>query len=163
MNQLSPRMSLVLALFKKAQEKYEIAKQQSREALDRANEEEDAMKSRYSTFKEEGQYLHRGLKQRANTLLENINTLQSLLSSGFKMHDCKKISNGSIVTVEFEDSGTAKYFIISVFGGERINNDICTLSLTSPMARAILGKKEGDEFKVLLSKKVREGVILDVQ
>ena len=60
----------------------------------------------------------------------------------------QRISFGS--TVELVDQNTDEVIIYTVVGGQESNPSKGLISIQSPMARALMGKEEGDEVELLL-------------
>ena len=71
-----------------------------------------------------------------------------------------RISFGS--TVVLCDLGTDEEITYTIVGGVESNPDIGLISFASPLAKQLLGKEEGDEFKAKLPKGEREFEILEV-
>jgi transcription elongation factor GreA len=67
------------------------------------------------------------------------------------------------VTVEVEDLDTEKIATYRIVGSDEADIKAGLLSITSPIARALIGKEEGDEVKVVTPRGVRSLVINDVQ
>ena len=60
----------------------------------------------------------------------------------------KRISFGS--TVELTDQNTEEEMVYTIVGGQESNPSKGLISIQSPMAKALLGKEEGDEVTILL-------------
>ena len=60
----------------------------------------------------------------------------------------KRISFGS--TVELTDQKTEEEIVYTIVGRQESNPNIGLISIQSPMARALLGKEEGDEVSLVL-------------
>jgi len=72
-----------------------------------------------------------------------------------------KVSFGSTVVVEDIDSGEEMTYVI--VGGSESNPEIGLISFSSPLAKQLLGKEEGDEFKVRLPGGEKELEIIEVK
>jgi transcription elongation factor GreB len=59
--------------------------------------------------------------------------------------DPRRVFFGAWVTIEDEDGAEAEYRIV---GPDELDVDAGLISIDSPMARAVLGKREGDEVTV---------------
>jgi transcription elongation factor GreB len=59
--------------------------------------------------------------------------------------DPRRVFFGAWVTIEDEDGAEAEYRIV---GPDELDVDAGLISIDSPMARALLGKREGDEVTV---------------
>ena len=149
-------LSELLAL---AQSKEKIAKENQKKTQERASEEEGAMQSRYSTFKEEGQYLAGGLKIIHEDLKADVAMIQSMIH--YVLKENEKVESLSIVEVEFEDGSQEKFFIIPAAGGEKIR-EYKILSPKAPLGKALIGKEIGDRFAFRIGDNVKKGEILDV-
>ena len=73
-------------------------------------------------------------------------------------HD--RVSFGS--TVNLIDVKTDEEFQYSIVGSVESNPDKGLISFNSPLAKQLLGKEEGDEFKAQLPNGVQEFEVLDV-
>ncbi len=72
-----------------------------------------------------------------------------------------RVSFGSTVVVCDLDTDEEKTYVI--VGGCESNPDIGLISFSSPLAKQLLGKEEGDEFKVRLPGGEKELEILEVK
>lgn len=100
-------------------------------------------------LKENGEY-HAAREQQA-FIEGRINYLEALLSNA-EVIDIGKIPNtGRVifgVTVDLEDINTEKSLRYQIVGEEESNVKLGKISLTSPLARALIGKEEGDIIDV---------------
>ncbi len=71
-----------------------------------------------------------------------------------------KVFFGAWVTIEDEEGNEATYRIV---GGDEFDSDRGWISVDSPLARALLGKAEGEEATVLRPKGKAEVVVLRVR
>lgn len=154
------KRKLLKKLYKIAQHKECDMKISSKSAQERANEAEGATKSRYDTFKEEGQYLAGGLKIRHQELVADICTIRAALSESFVIQ--KRVSMYSIVEVEYEAGNEKKLFIVPVLGGEIIDDEISLITPQSPIGKAIWDKEEGSEFELSLNNRSIKGEIISI-
>ncbi|MFT7859500.1 MAG: transcription elongation factor GreA [Sulfurimonas sp.] len=77
------------------------------------------------------------------------------------LHPHKKVAFGSTVTVVcFETDETERYTLCGVLESE-IENSL--ISIHSPLAKAMIGKEIGDDFKVKLPKGVKEYEIENIE
>ena len=157
---VSYKKQLLEKLLAIAQSKEIEAKENSQKAQKRANEEEGRMQSRYSTFKEEGQYLAGGLKGLSESYKAAVSLVRSMMNEDIKENS--RVESLSIVDVEFEDVAVAKFFIFPVLGGEKID-DLTIINTNAPIAKALLRKEAGDEFILTIDNKTRRGEIINVQ
>lgn len=72
-----------------------------------------------------------------------------------------RISFGS--TVVLEDLDTEEELTYTIVGGSESNPDIGLISFFSPLAKQLLGKEEGDEFKVRLPGGEKELEVIEVK
>jgi len=77
------------------------------------------------------------------------------------LHDHKHVSFGSTVTLLDLDSDEEKSFTICGVLESEIENGL--ISVHSPLARAMLGKAEGDDFKIKLPNGTREYEIVSIE
>lgn len=154
------KRELLERLLDLAQKKEAEAKKISKDAQTRASEEEGAMQSRYSTFKEEGQYLAGGLKGIHEDLRATVSTIQSLLNE--KLSENDRVETFAIVEVEFEDGSTDKFFVLPALGGEKID-DLTVVNPAAPIAKALFRKETGDSFILRIGDKTKKGEISNVQ
>lgn len=154
------KRNLLEQLLELAKNKKEGFGERSQSAQDRANEAEGAMQSRYSTFKEEGQYLAGGLK----ILHGEFKSIEAMVQSALKdtITSSERIEYLSIVEIKFEDGSLAKFFIFPVMGGEKIDN-ITIITPGAPIGKAIMFKEVGDTFILKLGNEIRRGEVINVQ
>lgn len=75
--------------------------------------------------------------------------------------DCEKVVFGATVTVASVDDGVeAKYYIV---GTDEADLHEGKISIESPIARALIGKEEGDEAKVKTPKGIRIFEIVGIE
>lgn len=160
MSTIPYKKELLTRLLQQAKQKEGKAKKISEDTQARASSEEGAMQSRYSTFKEEGQYLAGGLRGIHEDLKAEVSIIQSLMHE--KMHENDRVETFSIVEVEFEDGTTDKFFILPAMGGEKID-DLTVINPTAPIAKALFRKEAGDNFTLRIGDKVKMGEISNVQ
>ena len=159
-NVISYKKDLLNRLLQTAEKRATDAKKNSDATQIMANEEEGAMQSRYSTFKEEGQYLAGGFKGIHGDLKESISIIQKLFNEN--IGESYRVETLSIVDVEFEDGSIDKFFVLPTLGGEKID-DITTINLSAPIAKAILYKEAGDTFILKVGNKTKKGEISNVR
>lgn len=154
------KRNLIVKLLDLARNKKEALKKASQDAQDRANEAEGPMQSRYSTFKEEGQYLAGGLKIIYEELKSTENTIQQVLKE--PIITSNSVGSLSIVEVEFEDESMATFFVFPFLGGEKID-DITIITPNAPLCNAIMNKEAGHQFSFRVGDKTKRGEVTNVQ
>ncbi len=113
-------------------------------------------------LKENAEY--HAAKERQSQIDDRLIELSSLLGNAQIVDPASlehsRISFGS--TVVLCDLASDKEVTYTIVGGVESNPDIGLISFASPMAKMLLGKEEGDEFKAKLPAGEREFEILDV-
>jgi len=155
------KKELIEKLYHIAQKKEVEMKKASKDAQKRANEAEGAMKSRYDTFKEEGQYLAGGLKIRHEELKAAVSTIKEVVEAN-DPYEHIKIQLYSYVEVEFEDGTESKFLVTPVLGGEKLDYDITIITPHSPIGKCLMDKEEGHEFKLFAGNKEKKGEVITV-
>ena len=135
-----------------------------KDAFEESKVHKGAMESRYDTFKEEAQYLAGGFDTRVQELQSLLATLKSLPKSSLLATN--KVMIGSIVEVEYADDNTrTKYFLLPVGGGKtyKVNDEeYAVLTFRTPLAKAIMGKAEGEKAEISIRKTKRRLLIVSV-
>ena len=126
----------------------------------RANEEEGAMQSRYSTFKEEGQYVAGGLKGIHEKFKADVSTIRSMMNETIKTND--RVESMTIADLSFDDGRNEKIFVFPALGGEKID-DLVLVNPSAPLGRALLRKEVGDTFSYKVGDKTRKGEVTNVK
>jgi len=153
------KKSILAQLLALAQEKEKTTKENQENTQKRANEEEGAMQSRYSTFKAEGQFLAGGLKSILEDLKANTAIIQAMTQERIKVNE--RIEPLAIAEVEFDDGSKEKFFVIPGSGGEKID-DLTMISPRTPLGKALMGKEAGDNFTLKVGDKARNGEVIYV-
>lgn len=124
-----------------------------RVSVDDAIEAEGAMQSRYSTFKEESQYLAGGQMKRSLEIKDAIAAVNSLLINPIKTGD--QITLGSLVTIKCANLEECRRYLIvpELAGGFVLNHqviegEITTTSSQSPLGKILLKKEVGDQVLI---------------
>jgi transcription elongation GreA/GreB family factor len=101
----------------------------------------------------EQSYLARGQAQRVEELRGAVADVETMHLRD--ANDGKPIGVGLVVDVSGDDK-TASYFLAPHGGGARLaNGAVQVVTPKSPLGRAFLGKREGDETEVVLAGKSR--------
>ena len=162
MNWIEQKRRITNIIFNIARSKECEFARYSKDAQERANEAEGAMQSRYDTFKEEGQYLAGGLKQRHEELKSAVATIKNIQDNE-KFGGNGFVQLYSVILVDFEDDEGKTFFLFPVMGGEKIEEDITVITPSSPLSRALIGKEEGDDFHFTVNGKTKTGEIISVK
>lgn len=149
---------LVLKLLEIAKEKEEEFAIISKGAHERFIEAEGAMKSRYDTFKEEGEYLAGAFKIRHEKLKTEILIINEVLNE-LDLGEHEAINLYSIVSIIFADGQEARYFMFPALAGEIIDANITVITPSSPIGKALIDKEEGDEIVFTVNNQIKKGEI----
>jgi transcription elongation GreA/GreB family factor len=125
------------------------AEEGRKNAIEESKYHKGAMQSRYDTFKEEAQYLMIAQDVRIEELNSTIAVLESLLAQ--PSVPSKRARVFSLVELEDEAGSPASYLILPAGGGVTcIVNEkkVTTINESSPLARALSGKSEGEETEI---------------
>ena len=143
-------------ILKTLQETLAIAKKGYEESTKDAQEAEGAMQSRYSTFKEESQYLLVGYAGKVNEITSIIEGVEKLLFDTICINN--QVGVGSLVEVRnLNTSEEILYFIIRNGGGILIDlpeykKEVFVISVQTPVAKSLINKLVGDRFKLAHTK-----------
>jgi len=104
----------------------------------------------------EQSYIARGQAQRVLDLEGAVADVEKML-----LQTCTAVAMSAVVTVE-EDGGERRYFVAPHGGGNTLAGDIHVVTLSSPIGKALLGKRADDEIELRLAGKARMLVITRV-
>jgi len=107
----------------------------------------------------EQSYLARGQAQRVAELEAAVAEVTALKLRAFAPGDPAAIS--AVVTVD-EDGSEHRFFVVPHGGGSALAGGIQVVTPSSPLGRALLGKKVDDEIEVKLPGKTRALVITQI-
>jgi transcription elongation GreA/GreB family factor len=107
----------------------------------------------------EQSYLARGQAQRVAELEAAVADTTQLALRAFG--DATPIAMSAVVTVE-ENDVEQRYFVASHGGGAVLAGGVQVVTPSSPIGRALLGRRVGDEVELRLPAKLRVLVITDV-
>lgn len=127
----------------------ETAEKGRMDAIEESKHHKGAMQSRYDTFKEEAQYLMIAQDVRIGEMNSTIAVLESLLAR--PNVSSKKAKVFSLVELEDEAGSPASYLILPAGGGVTCTvneRKVTTINESSPLARALSGKSEGEEAEI---------------
>ena len=107
----------------------------------------------YSAAKERQSFLHGKMQELENNLaMSNVIDLKNLT--------CERVVFGSTVTIE--EIGTGKRITYQLLGPLESDLERDRISVTSPIGRALIGKRVGDEVSVKTPGGVREFEIIGI-
>ncbi len=140
-------------------EKLERAYRATREG---ATHEEAKPENDKDTRALEQSYLARGQALRIQELTAGLAEVRAMPLRNFGPD--APAAMGALVVVEEEAAEPSVLFLIPHGGGSRIAlGRVQTITPKSPLGRAVLGKRTGDECEVVLGGKPRVLVVVDVQ
>lgn len=147
----------LIALFQRDVDAAERAHRASREG---ATHEEARPENDKDTRALEQSYLARGQAQRVEELSAGLADLKMLPVRSFTESD--PVALGALVSVQAED-GTRTYLIASHGGGIALaSGQVHVVTPQSPLGRALLGKRVGDDCHVPAAARVREIEVIEV-
>ncbi len=103
-------------------------------------------------------------KEKQSLIEGRIKDLESKLA-GAQLLDTSKATPGTVVfgaTVRLEDEDTAEKVTYRIVGADEADIKQKTISINSPIARALIGHKIGDSVEVIVPSGTKEFTILDV-
>jgi len=130
--------------------------------VDGATHEENRPENDKDTRALEQSYLARGQAQRVVELQDALNQLKALELRSFTAES--RIALGALVALD-DGKELVHYFIAPAGGGVRVtlaSAEVRVVTPQSPIARALLGKQEGDDFELKTPQGVRECTIASV-
>lgn len=104
----------------------------------------------------EQSYIARGQAQRVADLEVAVADIEKL-----QLRDCTAVATSAVVTVD-EDGDERRYFVAPHGGGNTLAGGVAVITLSSPLGKALLGKRADDELELQLGGKVRTLVITHV-
>lgn len=104
----------------------------------------------------EQSYIARGQAQRVADLEVAVADIEKL-----QLRDCSAVATSAVVTVD-EDGAERRYFVAPHGGGNTLAGGVAVITLSSPLGKALLGKRADDELELQLGGKVRTLVITHV-
>ncbi|MBK8257923.1 MAG: GreA/GreB family elongation factor [Polyangiaceae bacterium] len=132
-----------------------------RETAKAATHEEAKPENDKDTRALEQSYLARGQAARVEDLRTGFAETQNLPTRAFS--GGQPAALGALITAE-EGDQTHVYFLAGAGGGLRLGGGAVQVVTTkSPLGRALLGKREGDDVEVPLAGKIRELSLLTVE
>ena len=144
-------------------ERFHVLTAAAEDAKDAATNEESKAENKYDTRGLEASYLAGAQAKRAQELKESLYHLQKIQDSDLKIKSQAELL--SFITLECEDGFIKKLFILPVQGGIKINLDgdfIQTITLTSPLGRALFKKTLGDEIELKQAGKMKVYELIEI-
>jgi transcription elongation GreA/GreB family factor len=105
----------------------------------------------------EQSYIARGQAQRVADLEAAVLEVEKLA-----LRECSTVSMSALVTVE-EDGDARVYFVAPHGGGNTLAGGVNVITLSSPIGKALIGKRVDDEVELRLAGKTRSLVITHVE
>ena len=139
------------------------AKRRAKASADAATHEESRQEDKHDMRSTEESYLARGQAQRVADLEMDRATLRSLVRLDFR--DGRPIASSALVALEDADEDLMVVLLAPAGGGQsaRVQGvDVRVVTPTAPLARALVGKEEGDEVLVIAGRSTREYEIVGV-
>jgi transcription elongation GreA/GreB family factor len=128
-------------------------------AIEGSTHEEARSENDKDTRGLEQSYLARGQAQRVAELEAAIAETTALVLRTFT--DAMPIAISALVTVE-DNAIEQRYFVASHGGGTVLAGGVQVVTPSSPIGRALLGRRTGDEVELRLPAKLRTLVIIDI-
>lgn len=125
-----------------------------------ATHEESRPENDKDTRALEASYLARGLAQRVAELEAAVRLLGAVALRDFGGDD--PIGLTALVDVEDDDGLERRYFVLPAGAGLEVDG-VQVVTPASPLGRALLGKREGDELELRTARKARTLTILAVR
>ncbi|HEY4055556.1 MAG TPA: GreA/GreB family elongation factor [Kofleriaceae bacterium] len=108
----------------------------------------------------EQSYIARGQAQRVEELEQAVATIAKLELKTFGPDDAVGMS--ALVTID-DDGETRRYFVAPFGGGNVLAGGVHVVTLSSPVGKALFGKRAGDEVELRLGGKAKELTIERVE
>lgn len=105
----------------------------------------------------EQSYIARGQAQRVAELEAAVVVVEKM-----PLAQCTAVAMSALVTVE-EDGSERRYFVAPHGGGNTLAGEIAVVTLSSPIGKALLGKRADDEVELRLAGNARSLVITRVE
>jgi len=104
----------------------------------------------------EQSYIARGQAQRVLDLEAAVHDVARL-----ELRVCDVASMSALVSVE-EDGATQRYFLAPHGGGNVLAGGVFVITLSSPVGKALFGKRAGDDVELKIAGKTRELAVVAV-
>jgi len=137
----------------------EAAERAHAAALEGATHSEARAENPKDTRGLEQSYLARGQAQRVAELAAGVAAVTALAARGFAPTD--PIAVGALVTVD-EDGQPQRLFVAPHGGGSVLAGGVQVVTPTSPLGRALLGKRARDDVELRLPGRLRTLVVVAI-
>ncbi len=147
------KADLVQIIIQQLEEKLQVAHAATQRAIDAATDEETVPEHKYDTLALEASYLAHGQAMRVQESEEELRQYRALVLRNFTG---VPIGVGAYVVLEGDNSNEKCFFIGPCSGGVTVkwqDKDVFVLTAKSPLGRALIGKKEGEEVTVEIGNK----------
>lgn len=145
------------ALVARLEQDLATAKAAHAAAIEGATHDEARPENDKDTRGLEQSYLARGLAQRVAELEAAVAALPAM-----SLDAAAQVKLGALVTVE-EEEDERRFFVAAHGGGIELEGGVTVVTPSSPIGRALLGKREDDECEVAAGGKRRTLVITSVE
>ena len=108
----------------------------------------------------EQSYLARGVAQRVADLEAAVHDVTRLALRAFERND--PVALGALVTID-EEGETETLFVAPAGGGTVLSSGVQVVTTSSPLGRALLGKRADDDVELKLPGKTREFSITEIR
>jgi transcription elongation GreA/GreB family factor len=142
---MSQKLEWIQTLIQEAERFCKDAEAAKEDARIEATKQSSAMQSRYDTFREEGQYLAGGHAKRLVSLQEDLGKLVAFERQLRNESSRDQISSGSLVTVRSVESGVLAHYFLLPAGGGKMFGEVKVINIHTPIGKALVGKKVGEE------------------
>lgn len=141
-------------VIRKLEQEIDITTRAAHAAHEAATHEELVAENKYDTKGLEASYLAGAQARRSLELKKDLALLTALNLKNFSDKD--PIAFGALVTLESDEAGAKKLFILPCQGGVEISSKeglIYCVTQDSPMGKALIGKKQNDEIDIMIKSK----------
>ncbi|MDQ3367112.1 MAG: GreA/GreB family elongation factor [Myxococcota bacterium] len=143
----APKAALKTALLAELEGALAAARSAHQAAVEGATHDDARPENDKDTRGLEQSYLARGIAQRVAELEAAIGSVTAMTVRAFDA--AEPISIGAVVDVD-EDGRARRFLIAAGGGGVSLAGDVTVLTPTSPIGRALVGKRTGDDCEFVL-------------
>lgn len=138
----------------------EAAETVQRQTVAGATHEEARPENDKDTRALEQSYLARGQALRVEQLRAELAEVLALATRGFAQEE--PVALGALVEAEEEDKKQL-LFIAAARGGTKLQGGVQVVTPSSPLGKALIGKRQGDVCEIALPQRLREIEIISVR